>query len=173
MKLQSETVSVFNNLPTSAIIAVVQVSTNKVYLSLAHDTIASITRIKQFIKNNKIETSDIQVYIHESINNRNILLLHLAYYEQMYSYSHIIVDNRNRPITRLNGLYYKVRVDIDQDYKAVVTIANKRKERVIVGVFDSIAEAEEFRDLYYTGKVVFPVIARNELTRARRSLRVE
>lgn len=166
MKLQSDIVSVFNNLPTSSIIALEQRSTSKVYLTIAHNTIASITRIRQFIKSNKIETSDISINIHESVNNRNILLLHLAYYEQYYLYSNIIVDNRNSPITRLNGLYYKVRVDVDPDYKAVVTIANRRKERVIVGVFDSIAEAEQFRDLYYTEKVVFPVIARNELTRA-------
>lgn len=167
MNLSPDIVSVFNNLPTSSIIALEQRSNKKVYLTIAHNTIASITRIKEFIKSNKIETSDITINIHESINNRNILLLHLAYYEQLYlSRSNIIVDNRNSSITRLNGLYYKVRVDIDPDYKAVVTIANRRKERVIVGVFDTVAEAEEFRDLYYTEKVVFPVIANNRLTRA-------
>lgn len=164
------TLSDLYTLPRACIIAIEHPKAKKVMLTISHGLFGSIERLiasnelSRFIGKSKLEEFNIRFF--ESINNRNILLVHLAYYENYYIKLGYVIENIKKPsIKRLKGLYYKVRVDIGVDGLVYVKLADKLNKQVIAGIFKTMGDALEFKAQYLdVQKVITPVIAYNSYT---------
>lgn len=141
------------SLPRSVIIALEHKTKPWVYLSLAHNVFSFIDRLNA--SNRK--SCNFRIKIYESINNRNILLQHLAQQENSYTdrgYTLVtretMLEDLENPITSVRrGLYYKVVVRIGLHDRLYVLLVNKRNEKVIAGVFTRQDDANSFVDEFY------------------------
>jgi len=159
------------SLPRACIIALEHDITKRVALCISHGVLGTIERL---IASNEIsnyigkdDPKEYSFRFYESINNRNILLNHLAYYETLYEdKGYLLIDIKNGYETRLKGLYYKTRLEVGKDGLAYLKIADKLNKQLLVGIFDKMEDALEFkRDYIDSQLVITPVIAINRFTR--------
>lgn len=152
-------------LPNSCVFGLISDSSKECYIS--HTTNLK-ARIGQIIDvNEDILKDDSRLVVFSSgFDDMLYKRIYAQYWLDKYindGYSNVgPVDNY------ING---RIKVQFSQYIKLVfVMYENKRKDKIILGVFDTVNEANEFVDQYFSGKdLVLPVYAINKRTGEWRS----
>lgn len=131
-------------------------------MTYGHDTFASMTRIKGYIKQYKLQSrlAELDLKMYESINDRSMLLLHLAFYEQDY------INKGYKLLSKKKGLYYKVEINLGLDHRLHVNLVNKKKQKLLVGIFLHQEGADSFVKHYFNEGVLFPICRLSVATRS-------
>lgn len=101
-------------------------------------------------------------------NNRNLRMNYwIKYYKdlgyQFYRQPKALIY---KPIITVNYMgIRKYKWLSSSGYKAQVVLRSRGNRSVIVGIFDSMEEAVQFKDQYYSGDIYSVIYANNELTK--------
>jgi hypothetical protein len=115
------------------------------------------SRIRTVIDSSEVEGNDVRIEILEVLDDTEYKLLFCQEYKEKYiAAGYTIVSGRNY-------INYKVSVTYSRNaQKALVILYNRRRDRKIVGEFNSIVEAREFAKQYYGSGRVWPIYAIGE-----------
>lgn len=155
------------DIPEAGLWAFINNYTKKVWISYSDHILGSIARNVRDLNDGSHETKDLQkdnkglkIVIIEECRDREHQLLFMEYYYNKY---------RNKGYThyrKLHGLQYTPAVVVERNLLVHVYLKNKKNVKKLVGVFDNIDDANIFVSYAFKKmSVVFPVYARNELTR--------
>lgn len=147
-------------LPINAVFGFINDVDRKVYLSYSNDLSRSIRqKLTQYSEvSNDYRNGKIRLYYEESVNDRNtqkLLVEQLChtYESKGYSFYH-----------RHNYIDYEVKIYVEKDMLVYVYLVSKNFSKLIVGIFDKMDKANEFKALLERNTPVIPVFAMNELT---------
>ena len=169
MKLQF-----FDNLLKTGVYAICNEKTKTVYIGYTSSFLTSINRNLKDIKDNnhkdipKDDYPDLDIILLEEINSRNMdHRIRVAYWIDHYR-------NLGYSLYRTYpGLRYKVRIEIQSDFRhpstaplVYVKLINRDYKKTIVGIFQSMHEAESFVAQYYNQSLITTIVySDNILTR--------
>lgn len=158
-----EMINTFNTLPKNGIILFLNEGEKKVYITLTKDFGVLLTRFKT--KYSKLLNGVTKIEIHEVNTKQYSQRIHMLSYIQYYeSLGYTIIG---KPIV----IYYTVRIELKASTVSV-NLINARNDKIVVGLFETMLEAFEYRDKYYnpeTNPNNYPVICMNHLTKVHYS----
>lgn len=148
------------------VFALVHVRTKSMYISYSNNILKSVSEHLSHAKkgthvnsNLNKQYKNLRLYIIEICDYSNCKY-QCAYWYKYYKDQGYNLYNKRKPVQ------YRVAIEIDiRTYKVLVQLVNKRKERIVLGVFDKVQEAEQFALLVQSQEVIRPLYATNELTR--------
>jgi hypothetical protein len=158
-----EMINTFNTLPKTAIVCILNDIDKKAYITRTKDFGVLLTRFKT--KYRKLLNGVTKVEIHEVNTKMYVQTLHTLSYVQYYESLGYTIIGRPKVI------YYTVRIEIKEN-TVTVNLINARNERIIVGLFETMLEAFEFRDTYYNTESNpnnYPVYSTNHNTKVHYS----
>lgn len=159
------------NIPRSGIYCLINHKKKMLYIAYSKDICTSLSRIVKDIKDKNIiykqmikDVKKLEFEYLEDINNCDTTLdihLKLGFYIDKYKHLGYTLYNN-----RYKHLQLKVSIIPSNDLKFVhVTLVSKTYKRIVVGVFESIYEAQEFATVFDNMDLVKPIYAINDLTR--------
>ena len=167
-----------SDLPKISVFALFNPKKNKVHLMYAKNTLIKLAKFIDELKYNKNrnkelcdDVEDLEVIILETYVDESICRMHMNYW-----YDYVTKVEQLELYSRYNYLVYKPRITVsayEYDYlnknqvdRVYVEFINARNEGTVVGVFNNIIEAEEFKaSCIDTQEHLFSVYACNELTK--------
>lgn len=155
------------NLSVSGVWALVNLVDNKIYINYSNNILASLSRnISEILDNSHScrpiisDYAKLELVILETHVPHNQLKVKSGYYMDSYKNNGWSLYNTNPPVK------YTVKTLIAKDCKAHVVLVNKRNDKLVVGVFDSIYEADEFSSSVYPNNTVTTILySQNSLTK--------
>lgn len=159
--------------PRSAIFALYNRKENRVYLTLAKNYLKHIATIATDLQDGTFKHRKMQ---EEKDNLELIVLETLPPYEyetlkmhMHYWYLHC-KDLGMKFYTKKCHVIYRANTSIGLDYDGntviFVNLVTRRNDKIVVGVFEKMHEAEKYiEDYLETSYIVYPVYATNELTK--------
>ena len=165
-----------DQVPLQGIIALINDSDKKVYLTQGSNIPVLlgkiISEIKQGIHTHQ-ELCDDYKKLKAMVIETQIDITH-RYLHMSYWYDYFEASGY-KLYTKKNHLSYKVSkglVNVSKNSSKLVVevyLVNSRCEKTVVGVFETIQQADEFIETYYTqdNKYKLPILANNKLTMAR------
>jgi len=157
--MNSITLNEIKKLPSDAVFGLISDSSKEVYVS--HTTNLR-SRIGLIMDNFSIREDTRLVVFLDGVYDKG--------YKQIFAQYHLdkyISDGyRNVGIVGRSYINYKVRVQYSELLNEVlVTLTTKRGDKMVVGVFSNVDDANKFVDDYYKlGEMVQPIYAINERT---------
>lgn len=161
---------IMNSIPRAGIYALVNHSKKRVYIGRSKDVCLSLSRLLLELQD-KTHTS------RKLIKDRNkleFLFLEEIHYQDTLidvsiKYNYWVNEYRNNGyefyVKSYNFPQFRVRIDVGLDYKVYVKLLNKGYKELVVGVFDTYPEAEEFAEVFNNMSYVSPVYAINNTSK--------
>ena len=167
-----------SNLPNNSVFALHNPKKNKVHLMYAKNTLVRLARFIDELRNRENsltelcdDLDDLELVILETYSTESVCKLMMNYW-----YDYVTEEEGMELYTKRNYLSYKARIEylsFSYDYLnknnvdlVYVQLVNSRGKGMIVGVFKSIPEAEEFKKNYLDiQRHITPVYATNDLTK--------
>ncbi len=160
-------------IPECGVWALINHRTKKLVLFVADDILGAIARNVRLIKDGEHDVKD----LHRDVRSLNVEVLSVVKDKehQLLHMEHFYNIYRNRGYTsyrKVKGLQYSPRVVVERDklggheLYAYVYLVNRHNDKKVMGVFKNVDDANIFVSYAFKRSVVvYPVYARNELTR--------
>jgi len=167
------------NLPNCSVFALYNSKKNKVQLMYAKNTLTKLAKTIDELRNNTHSNKELC----NDLDDLEFVLLEtypdeLTCRELMnYWFDYVVNEEGMELYSKRNYLSYRPKVTVSvfsYDYlnpdrvdRVYVELVNTRGKGFVVGVFDNVPDAEEFKKIYLDSqKFVMPVYATNKLTKA-------
>lgn len=161
--------------PKTAVFCLYNRKKNKAFLTLGKDYLKRLTQIVTELKDGSFRIKE----MNSDINDLEIIILETCNDDSAYQLFRMQMDYWYDYISNLGiGLYgrrhtflkYRPRLNMGIDFSGrnviFVELVNKRYEAEVVGVFDSLEEAENFKQHYFLDqKYVYPIYSTNNLSK--------
>lgn len=146
------------HLPEMCIFGLINNDTRSILIFRSKNIVTTLSRIiKEYKYSNKNILKDFKLIIIEKINDPDNLWIRYNFWNDHYSNNDYIVHNRCKYKIR-----YKLRKQILGDFRMTydkrhlfyVKVVSRRNKEIVVGIFDSVSDMDEFTSKFYPNGVI-------------------
>jgi len=160
------------NLPECAVFALVNEHDKMVYLGYSTSVLSKLDEVLGFIRRGerfgsqmRVDSGKLEFKIVETVNCRNKLKIRYSYHYDQFVKNGYKFYNEIVPVRYKAKQLIRRMSDHNEVPRVCLYLVSKGNRKILVGVFETVAEANKFQQIHYQSEFAYDIIySRNELS---------